>query len=159
MAIKIHRCGIKRHTWWPGCSRCVSHGSDGAGEGSCRQQAAECVPHSHRRLWASAPGGFTCFLLCAVQTAVNPHTSLTVYFVLFYFTFLRFYLFLERGKVGRKRGRETSIGCIWYVPRPTGNLAGNPGMCPDWESNQWPFTLQVNAQSTEPHRSGQFILF
>ena len=27
-------------------------------------------------------------------------------------------------------------------------------MCPDWESNQWPFGSQAGAQSTEPHQPG-----
>ena len=47
-------------------------------------------------------------------------------------------------------GRETSV-CGYLSRDPlTGNLASNPGMCPDWESNQWPFALQALAQSTEP---------
>ena len=37
---------------------------------------------------------------------------------------------------------------------PTGDLASNPGMCPDWESNQRPFGLQAGTQSTEPHQPG-----
>ena len=44
------------------------------------------------------------------------------------------YLPLDRGE-GRKRGRETSMcGCLSSAP-PTGDLARNPGMCPDWELN------------------------
>ena len=39
------------------------------------------------------------------------------------------YLFFREGKGGRKKGRETSMcGCLSRVP--------NPGMCPDWQSNQ-----------------------
>ena len=39
------------------------------------------------------------------------------------------YLFLDR-----KRKRETSMhGCLLHAP--TGDLAHNPGMCPDWELN------------------------
>ena len=34
---------------------------------------------------------------------------------------------------------------------PTGDLACNPGVCPDWELNQKPLGLQVGAQSTETH--------
>ena len=34
---------------------------------------------------------------------------------------------------------------------PTGDLAHNPRMCPDWESNQWPFSSQAGTQSTEPY--------
>ena len=37
---------------------------------------------------------------------------------------------------------------------PTGDLAHNPGLCPDWELNQWRFDLQVGTQSTEPHQLG-----
>ena len=48
--------------------------------------------------------------------------------------FLRFYLFLERGKGERKRGRETSMcGCLSHAlnwgsgPQPRyGNQTGNP---------------------------------
>ena len=37
---------------------------------------------------------------------------------------------------------------------PTGDLAHNPGVCPDWELNQQPFGSQARAQSTEPHQPG-----
>ena len=39
--------------------------------------------------------------------------------------------------------------------------AYNPGMCPDWESNLWPFGLQAQAQSTESHQPeliGQILI-
>ena len=38
---------------------------------------------------------------------------------------------------------------------PTGDLAHNPGICPDWEWNQRPFGSQAGTQSTEPHQPGQ----
>ena len=38
---------------------------------------------------------------------------------------------------------------------PTGDLACNPGMCPDWELNQQPFGSQTGTQSTEAHQPGQ----
>ena len=41
---------------------------------------------------------------------------------------------------------------------PSGDLASNPGMWPDWELNQWPFSLQANTQSTEPYKSVLEIL-
>ena len=37
---------------------------------------------------------------------------------------------------------------------PTGDLACNPGMCPDRELNWQPFGSQASAQSTEPHQPG-----
>ena len=36
----------------------------------------------------------------------------------------------------------------------TGDMACNPGMCSDWESNQQPFGFQAGTQSTEPHQPG-----
>ena len=37
---------------------------------------------------------------------------------------------------------------------PAGDLACNPGMCPDWESNQQSFGLQAGTQSTELYQPG-----
>ena len=37
---------------------------------------------------------------------------------------------------------------------PTGDLACNPGMCPDSESNQQHFGSEASTQSTEPHQPG-----
>ena len=37
---------------------------------------------------------------------------------------------------------------------PTGDLACNPGMCPDWKSNQQPFDPQTGTQSIDPHQPG-----
>ena len=39
---------------------------------------------------------------------------------------------------------------------PTGDLAGNPGMCPDWELT--PFGSHVGTQSTEVHQPGLLLL-
>ena len=64
-----------------------------------------------------------------------------------------FIYFYTEGKGGRKRGRETSMcGCLSHTA--TGGLPHNPAMCPDRESNQWPFGLQSSTQSTEPHQPG-----
>ena len=35
---------------------------------------------------------------------------------------------------------------------PAGDLAHNPGMCPDRESNQRHFSSHTSVQSTEPHQ-------
>ena len=45
------------------------------------------------------------------------------------------YLFLERGKEGEREGENHQCVVTSRVP-PTADLALNPGMCPDWESNQ-----------------------
>ena len=64
------------------------------------------------------------------------------------------YLFLERGE-GRERGRETSMCCcLSHIPTP-GDLAHNPGTCPDLELNPQPLSSQASAQATEPQQPGQ----
>ena len=52
-----------------------------------------------------------------------------------------FILFLERGREGEREG-EKHQGVVASHVAPTGDLACNPGMCPDWESNRRPFGLQ-----------------
>ena len=63
------------------------------------------------------------------------------------------YLFLERGRE-REREEEKHQCVVASCAHPTGDLAHNPGMCPDWESNLRPFGSQSGAQSTEPHQPG-----
>ena len=62
------------------------------------------------------------------------------------------YLFLERGKGGRKGENHQCV--VAFCMPPTGDLARNPDMCPAWKLNQWPFGSQASAQSTEPHQPG-----
>ena len=79
-------------------------------------------------------------------------------FFMIYLFFKDFiYLFLERGEAGKtERGRNINV---WLPTRPTGDQARRiPGMCPDWESNRWPFGLQTGAQSTELHQPGQICI-
>ena len=65
--------------------------------------------------------------------------------------YLFIYLFLE----GREEERERNIN-VWLplCAPPSGDLAGNLGMCPDWESNQQPCGSQAGTQSAEPHQLG-----
>ena len=53
----------------------------------------------------------------------------------------------ERQRGGKGEKRHCMVAS--RVP-PTGDLALNPGMCPDRESNQQ--SSQAGAQSTEPHQ-------
>ena len=64
----------------------------------------------------------------------------------------RYVHWFQRGRDGGKEGGGERHQCVVtsHVP-PTGDLACNPGMCPDWESNQWPFGSQAGTQSPEPH--------
>ena len=66
------------------------------------------------------------------------------------------YLFVDREE-GSEKERKRNNQCLVASEAPhthTGDLACNPGMCPDWESNQQPFGLQAGTQSTEPHQPG-----
>ena len=46
-------------------------------------------------------------------------------------------------------------GCLLHAPH--WDLAHNPGMCPEWETNLWPFALQACSQSTELYQPGLFL--
>ena len=61
------------------------------------------------------------------------------------------FIFRERGREGEREGEKHQSVVASHVP-PTGDLAHNPGMCLDWESNQRPFGLQAGTQSTGSHQ-------
>ena len=70
------------------------------------------------------------------------------------------YLFIprEKGKEGEREGEKHQCVVAFRTPA-TGDLALNPGVCPDWESNLQPFGSQVSAQSIEPHQPGLNHIF
>ena len=76
-----------------------------------------------------------------------------------FFFFKRFYLFSfrERGREGEREGEKHQCVVASCTP-PTGDLVGNPGTCPDWESNRRPFGSQASTQCTEPHQLGLHFL-
>ena len=96
---------------------------------------------------------------------INPHaftwslrsweTSSTL--PLFSFLKILFVYFQREGKGRRKRGRETLIGCLQGTCLIKDRIH-NPVMCLDWEPNWQPFTLQDDAQPTEPHQSAHFFI-
>ena len=43
-------------------------------------------------------------------------------------------LLLQRGREGEREGKKHQC-VVASSAAPTGDLAHNPGMCPDWESN------------------------
>ena len=57
--------------------------------------------------------------------------------------FLRFYLFTFRQKerVGEREGEKHQC-VVASHESPTGDLACNPGMCPDWELNRRPLVYR-----------------
>ena len=59
----------------------------------------------------------------------------------------------KRGREGEREEEKPQCVVAFHV-LPTGDLARNPGMCPDWELNQEPFSSQASTQSTETHQPG-----
>ena len=62
------------------------------------------------------------------------------------FSFLKkrlVYLSVDRRREEEREGEKHRYVVTSHAP-PTGDLACNPGMCPDWESNQQPFGSQVH---------------
>ena len=70
-----------------------------------------------------------------------------------FFKIIFIHLFIFREGKGERDGEKHQCVVASHVP-PTGDLACNPGMCPDWESNWRPFGSQANTQSTEPQQPG-----
>ena len=63
------------------------------------------------------------------------------------------YLFIERGgEVERQREKHQCV-VVSHAPL-TGDLACNPGMCPEWELIWHPLGSQAGTQSTESHQPG-----
>ena len=57
------------------------------------------------------------------------------------------------GRAGEREREKHQCVVASHRP-PTWDLACNPSMCPDWESNRQPFGSQARAQSSEPHQPG-----
>ena len=67
------------------------------------------------------------------------------------------YLFLDRREGWEKEERNISVWLPLMCPL-LGTWPHNPGMCPDWELSQGPFSSQAGTQSTEPHQPGLYIV-
>ena len=125
-------------------------------------EARGCGPATSRSSWpspcpvllAATPPGQPCQLLIPALHAESLrgsqlclwNQSLCHFFLKIVFTF-------TCGEGKQVRGRENQCVVAFHVP-PAGDLARNPGMRPDWESNQWPFCSQASTLSTEPHQPG-----
>ena len=102
--------------------------------------------------------------------ALHPSASFTTWkkvsfficilFKVSFFKKKRFYLFIfrERGGEEEREGEKHQCVVASHTP-PTGDLAHNPGVCPDWESNWRPFGLQASAQPPELHQTGLKVNF
>ena len=102
-------------------------------------------------IWAPAQQRKSRKLLGSQPVFLSSPKDMLIDFILFLKNIS--FIFRERGKEGQREGEKHQCGVASHVP-PTGNLARNSGMCPDWESNWRPFALQSGAQSIEPHQPG-----
>ena len=73
-------------------------------------------------------------------------------------SFFILFIYFYRGREGEREAEKPQCVVAFHVS-PTGDLAHNPGMCPDWESNWQPLNLQTSIQSTEPHQPEQICHF
>ena len=94
-------------------------------------------------------------IIIAIITYTTCFTLSFFRFYLFVFFFL-IYLFTFRERVREREQEKHPCVVASHVPL-RGDLARNPGMCPDQESNQQPFGSQAGIQSTEPQQPGQFF--
>ena len=72
--------------------------------------------------------------------------------IFLFFLKILFIYFREGGREGEKHHCVVAS----HTP-PTGDLAHKLGMCPDWESNQWPFGLQASIISLS-HTGMKYML-
>ena len=100
-----------------------------------------------------------CFSPPSMFHYLSPSLPLSKNNKIFYLFFKDFmFLFLERAE-GKEKEREKHQCVVASCLPPTGDLACNPGMCPDWELNQWLFGSWAGTQSTEPHQPGPNTYF
>ena len=72
-----------------------------------------------------------------------------------YFLKIFIYLFFRQsGREGEREGEKHQC-VVASCTSPAGDLAHNPGMCPDWKTNWRPFGSQAGTQSIEPHQPWQ----
>ena len=69
-----------------------------------------------------------------------------------------YFIFRQRVREAERGGEKHQRAVASHVP-PTGDLARNPAMCPDWESNRQPCGLQASTQSTESQQPERFLFF
>ena len=74
------------------------------------------------------------------------------------FLCLRILFIYVREREGERQGEKHRCAVASYVPL-VGDLACNPGLCPDRELNWRPFVSEAGAPSTEPHQPGPTTVY
>ena len=72
--------------------------------------------------------------------------------------FIYLFIFRKRGREGEREGEKHQGMVATHVPPPPlGVLACNPGMCSDWELNQWPFGSQAGTHPVSHTSQARFL--
>ena len=98
----------------------------------------------------------------SLPNCLSVSSEYTATFFFFFNTVFRVYLFLERGEGKEKEGEKYQCVVASRVT-PAGDLACNPGMCPDWDSNHDPLVhrpvLNPLSYTNQDSFSGFYIFF
>ena len=133
--------------------------------------SVDWVPNSFPLLFNISFHLILLFLLCCLWVLLfNSHLKTFLYSINHLWTILFFsgciflnsvfslflkdfiYLFLER------EGEKYQCVVASHVA-PTGDLSHNPGMCPDWELNQWPVGSQPALSPLSYTSKGDHLVF
>ena len=77
--------------------------------------------------------------------------------ILFFFKILFIFTFGERGREGERGDKHQYVAASHMAP--TRDPACNPGVCPDWESNQRPLGSQPALNALSYTSQAKIILF
>ena len=94
-----------------------------------------------------------CFYAPVILLSALFLISIASHFISFFSLRLYLFIFRAREKEGEREGEKHQCVAASHES-PAGDLACNPGMCPDWELNRRSFGSQAGTQSTEPHQPG-----
>ena len=125
-----------------------------------RNPTAQKIPGSRT---TEVCGGYLLYPLLSLTHSKTPTSESYLAMVLRwlkvgpFFKNILIYLFSEKGEGKEKEGQKHHRMVTSHAP-PTRDLAHNPGMSPDWESNQL-FGSQASSQSTEPHQPWRHLYF
>ena len=81
-----------------------------------------------------------------------------LFFKILLITFIYLFIYRQRGREGEREGEKHQCLVATHAP-PTGDLAHNPGMCSDRESNQQPFGCQLALNPLSHTSQGWFYYF
>ena len=96
---------------------------------------------------------------CCVSSlflSILPFVKCPLFLCFVFFILNILFIFRERGWEGEREGEKHQCAVASHMP-PTGGLACNPGMCPDWEWNPRPCGSEACTQSTELHQLGSAL--